>query len=50
MKHQTLIQEIEDAARALGGIRLVKVPAHSDEMGNDGADRLAKKHIETLDC
>ena len=29
-------------------VRLVKVPAHQNEIGNEGADRLARSYIDSL--
>ena len=48
MKHQELIEEIEDLEDLFHTVRLVKVPAHKNEMGNEGADRLARSYIESL--
>ena len=49
MKHQELIEEIDDLEDFFDCVRLVKVPAHDDERGNEGADRLAKSYIDSLD-
>ena len=48
MKHQQLIEEIEDLFEYFDSVHLVKVPAHDNEMGNEGADRLAKRYINSL--
>ena len=50
MKHQELIEKIEDLLLNYfdADIDLKKVPAHSDEMGNKGADMLARQHIRSL--
>jgi len=49
VKHQELIEEIDDLEGSFACVRLVKVPAHDDERGNEGADRLAKSYIDSLD-
>lgn len=50
MKHQGVIEEIWELASYFSGpVTLVKVPAHADEIGNEGADRLAKLHIRRND-
>ena len=49
VKHQELIEEIDDLEDFFDCVRLVKVPAHDDERGNEGADRLAKSYIDSLD-
>ena len=41
MKHQQLIEEIEDLIEYFDSVTLAKVPAHKKEKGNEGADRLA---------
>ena len=48
VKHQGIIQEIRALAHCFQSVTVVKVPAHADEMGNEGADRLAKKQIRRL--
>lgn len=48
MKHQELIEKIEDLEDMFDSVRLVKVPAHQNEIGNEGADRLARSYIDSL--
>ena len=45
VKHQGVIEEICELASYFRKVRLVKVPAHADETGNEGADQLAKLQI-----
>ena len=49
VKHQGVIEEICELESYFRKVRLVKVPAHPDETGNEGADRLAKKQIRRND-
>ena len=49
VKHQEVIEEICELAAYFQKVRLVKVPAHADETGNEGADRLAKRQIRLSD-
>jgi len=48
VKHQQLIEEIEDLIEYFDSVTLAKVPAHKKEKGNEGADRLAKRYIKSL--
>ena len=48
MRHQQLIEKIEDFFDHFDSVSFVKVPAHKKEMGNEGADRLAKRYIKSL--
>ena len=49
VKHQGVIEEIWELASDFEQVNLAKVPAHADEIGNEGADRLAKLHIRRND-
>ena len=49
VQHQGVIEEIWELASDFEQVNLAKVPAHADEIGNEGADRLAKLHIRRND-
>ena len=49
VKHQGVIEHVEELASYFKNVRYVKVPAHADETGNEGADRLAKLQIRRDD-
>jgi len=49
VKHQQLLEEIDELEDSFIRVRLVKVPAHDGERGNEGADRLAKSYIDSID-
>ena len=49
VKHQQLLEEIDELEDSFIKVRLVKVPAHDGERGNEGADRLAKSYIDSID-
>ena len=50
MKHQGLIEEIDELEAWFKFVGYVKVPAHENELGNEGADRLAKSYIDSQIC
>ena len=49
VKHQGVIEAICELESYFKKVRLVKVPAHAGETGNEGADRLAKRQIKRND-
>jgi len=46
VKHQEVIEEILEFE---GYFDLVHVRSHSGEIGNEGADELARDHVDSLD-